>query len=272
MEGHKKGQHELALFAFKGGLAPSCNISIQSVAMPIKSAWPVDVKMLPVHDTKGSKQMIQTQYRRDGEDNRQGIHIKAFLNVSRNYLLLSQSAAKVKQVVQPLAASAPLHRATMRTYRKAVQSLLLAAGVGFFAAGPVMADPGCDHMRDHSEHHAKMMEAHHASLHKALKLSAEQEPAWNKLMQSEQAGAAMPAGQDDWSKLKAPERAEKMLEMATARQARMAEHVTALKAFYGVLSSEQQKVFDDFHAGPRDRMMGKPGARAPRAGKPAPGN
>jgi Spy/CpxP family protein refolding chaperone len=80
----------------------------------------------------------------------------------------------------------------------------------------------------------------------------------------------MHAGQtEDWTKLKAPERAEKMLEMAKARQARMAEHVTALKALYAVLTPEQQKTFEDFHSAPRERMRGKAAPKVQGADKPA---
>ena len=150
----------------------------------------------------------------------------------------------------------------MNSYRKIVQSLLLAAGVGAFTAVPAMADPGCGHMRGHSERHAKMLEQHHHQLHDALKLTAEQEPAWKTLIESEQSGPAMSSRQtEDWSKLNAPERAERMLELAKARQVQMTEHVTALKGFYATLTPEQQKTFETFHAGRHGGMAGKPGPK-----------
>lgn len=156
----------------------------------------------------------------------------------------------------------------MSSYRKVVQSLLLAAGVGAFATAPAMADPGCDHRGGHSERHAKMMEQHHTQLHDALKLTAEQEPAWKKLMDSEQPRAAAQGGPaEDWAKLNAPERAEKMLELSKARQAQMTEHVAALKAFYAVLTPEQQKTFEDFHASPRGGIAGKPAPKASSTSK-----
>lgn len=214
--------------------------------------------------------MTQIEKRQQGESRSQGMNIQAFLKTSRAYFSLTHFAGGPKEANPVVGVNATLHRTPMNNYRKAVQSFLLAASVGFFSAGPAMADPGCDHMKGHSEQHAKMMEQHHTQLHDALKLSAEQEPAWAKLMASEQPGEAMHGGQsEDWSKLKAPERAEKMLEMSKARQARMAEHVSALKAFYAVLTPEQQKTFEDFHAAPRDRMPGKAGPKAQRADKPA---
>ena len=213
--------------------------------------------------------MTQIEKPQQGETHSQGMNIQAFLNTSRAYFSLTRLAGGTKEAETAVGEKARLHKTPMNNYRKAVQSFLLAAGVGFFAAGPVMADPGCDHMQGHSERHAKMMQEHHTKLHDALKLSAEQEPAWVKLVASELPGEAMHGGQSEaWAELKAPERAEKMLEMSKARQARMAEHVSALKAFYAVLTPEQQKTFEDFHAAPRDRMPGKTGAKAQRADKP----
>ncbi len=151
----------------------------------------------------------------------------------------------------------------MTSSRKFIQSLLLAAGIGAFAAGPALAEPDCGRMDGHEGRHAKMLEQHHTRLHDALKLSGEQEPAWKKLMESEQPRAGQGAGKaEDWAKLNAPQRAEKMLELFKTREAKMTEHVTALKAFYAVLTPEQQKTFDDFHAGPRGRMAGKDAAKA----------
>mgnify|MGYP000084155066 CR=1 FL=1 len=53
------------------------------------------------------------------------------------------------------------------------------------------------------------------------------------------------------------ERAERMLERMRAHQSAMADHVAQLKAFYGQLSPEQQKIFDDAHRGERRGMRGR---------------
>jgi len=159
----------------------------------------------------------------------------------------------------------------MKPYRKIAQSLLLVAGLGAMASAPAMAGPDCGGMGSHREHHEKMMEQHHKQLHDALKLTPEQEPGWNKLMESEHHKPLVGVGkQEDWAKLKTPERAEKMLDLSKARQTQMEEHVEALKAFYAQLKPEQQKVFDDFHMGPRGGMRGKPAPRTRDAAK-APG-
>jgi len=199
------------------------------------------------------------------ENTRHAMSIKDFLSVSREYFALSSNARETKQQ-SSVTAKQPSTPAS--TYRKVVQSFLLAAGVGAFAAAPAMADSGCGYMGGNAERHAKMMEQHHTRLHDALKLTPEQEPAWKKLIESEQPRPALSGGQpEDWAKLNAPERAEKMLELSKARQVQLAEHVAALKAFYAVLTSEQQKTFEDFHAGPRGAMAGKRGAKAAGADK-----
>lgn len=190
------------------------------------------------------------------------MNIRNFLTDSRTYLALDKRTAISTT-------TARLQRSTMNSCRKVAQSLFLAAGLGALAAGPVLADPGCDHMGGHPGHHAQMQEQHHQQLHAALKLNPEQEPGWTKLMESEQAPAISEAQATDWSKLKAPERAEKMLELSKARQARMTEHAAALKAFYATLTPEQQKTFEDFHSGHHPRMHGKPGAKAAEQGKAA---
>lgn len=204
--------------------------------------------------------------------------IIAFIETSSQYLGLpnlkthSLSTSSYKLSTPP--AYFAFQRKIVTHYRKLIPSLLLATGLGAIFAGPAFADAGCGGMGGHTRHHeqhAKHMEQHHKMLHDALKLSADQEPAWKTLIDSEQhrpATGAVPA--DDWSKLNAPQRAEKMLEMTKARQEQMNQHVTALKAFYATLSPEQQKTFEDFHAGPRSGMRGKQGPGAPKLDKAAP--
>ena len=148
----------------------------------------------------------------------------------------------------------------MNPYRKLIPALLLAAGLGSLAA-PVFAESGCGAMSDRDyrhERYSKNMEQHQKKLHDTLKLSAEQEPAWKKLIESEQAmHPAKPAMREDWSKLSVTERADKMLELSKVRQERMGNHVVALKAFYAALTPAQQKSFEDFHAGARSAMGNK---------------
>jgi hypothetical protein len=50
----------------------------------------------------------------------------------------------------------------------------------------------------------------------------------------------------------------------------MLEHVVALKEFYAVLTPEQKKILDDFHAVPQRGKHGKPGPRPMDRASPKP--
>lgn len=92
----------------------------------------------------------------------------------------------------------------------------------------------------------KRMAEQQAVLKAELKITAQQEPAWNAFV-ARTAPEARPARQgprEDWSKLTTPQRLDKMAAMKTERDARMTQRHDAIKSFYAVLSIEQQKVFD----------------------------
>jgi len=61
-------------------------------------------------------------------------------------------------------------------------------------------------------------------------------------------GDGRPDGHDDFAKLTTPERLDKMSAMMSEhiarRQAEFQKHAAAIKAFYAVLSPEQQRAFD----------------------------
>lgn len=154
----------------------------------------------------------------------------------------------------------------MTRYRILASTILLASSLGVVAA-PRAADPYyCGAMGSHSEdwgQRAENIESHQQKLHAALKLTPEQEGTWKKLMDSAPHRAKVAPGKsEDWSKLTTPERADKMLERMKEHQAQQTEHVAALKEFYAMLTSEQKKTFDDFHAAPRAGMRGKPHHRS----------
>lgn len=160
----------------------------------------------------------------------------------------------------------------MQHYRKFVAPALLASALGACLASPALADPGCaapDGRLAHYENHGKDVELHHQQLHDALKLSAEQEAGWKKLMDAERPRPATAGGEsrkdsrEDWSRLTTPERAEKMLALAKAREERLSDYVTALKGFYATLSAEQKKTFEDMHAAQRREMRPRPALRNP---------
>ena len=95
--------------------------------------------------------------------------------------------------------------------------------------------------------HAK----HLANLKAKLKITASQEAAWNTFADSMKPPADMMGKRPDraeMEKLTTPERIDKMQalhkEHMAAMEAMMNKHAEATKAFYAVLSPEQQKTFD----------------------------
>jgi len=105
----------------------------------------------------------------------------------------------------------------------------------------------------------KYHEQHLAKLHDKLKLTAQQEPAWKKFAANNP--MADKSLRPDWTemeKLNAPQRLEKGLEHMKAMEAKMTEHLAALKEFYAVLTPEQQKVFDE-HTPPFGGREGRHG-------------
>lgn len=86
-----------------------------------------------------------------------------------------------------------------------------------------------------------------ADLKDKLKLTPAQEGAWTAFttaMQPSKMAHMQRPDPADMAKLTTPERMEKMQAMKTERDAHMAKRMEAVKAFYGSLTPEQQKVFD----------------------------
>lgn len=106
-----------------------------------------------------------------------------------------------------------------------------------------------------AERHAQMqkrMIEQQAAFKAELKLTPEQEPAWNAFVArtQPQPGAMLPRGErEDWSKLTTPQRLDKMQALKAERDAAMAKRVDAIKSFYAVLNADQQKTFDSKHMG-----------------------
>lgn len=82
-----------------------------------------------------------------------------------------------------------------------------------------------------------------------LKLTPEQEPAWNAFIArtQPQTRPARQGNREDWSKLTTPQRLDKMQALKVERDAAMAKRVDAIKSFYASLNADQQKVFDSKH-------------------------
>ena len=100
----------------------------------------------------------------------------------------------------------------------------------------------------------KYHEEHLAKLHDKLKLTAQQEPAWKKFSANNpMADKSLRPDPAEMAKLNAPQRMEKGLEHMKTMEAKMTEHLAALKEFYAVLTPEQQKTFDEHTPGFGDR-------------------
>jgi len=140
--------------------------------------------------------------------------------------------------------------------KKLIQSLLL-AGVMATATGAAFAQMDGGMMGHDGMHQmdpakrAKMHAKHLANLKAKLKITASQEAAWNTFADSMKPPADMMGKRPDraeMEKLTTPERIDKMQalhkEHMTAMEAMMNKHAEATKAFYAVLSPEQQKTFD----------------------------
>lgn len=82
-----------------------------------------------------------------------------------------------------------------------------------------------------------------------LKLTPEQEPAWNAFIArtQPQGRPARQGSREDWSKLTTPQRLDKMQALKVERDAAMTKRVDAIKSFYASLNADQQKVFDSKH-------------------------
>jgi Spy/CpxP family protein refolding chaperone len=99
------------------------------------------------------------------------------------------------------------------------------------------------------EHGKRRMQERLDQLHKDLKLTGEQEGDWkawfDKVNEAKQERREHRPDLEALGKLSAPERLEKMIEFGKARQAALEEVLGATKTFYGKLTPEQRKTFDD---------------------------
>jgi hypothetical protein len=122
-----------------------------------------------------------------------------------------------------------------------------------FAAAPAAGNPGPMMSGEHHQMEGDRLEhfqKRQAELHDKLKLDANQEAAWKTYIAAIQPPANPPRQQpENWQKLTAPERVEKMLAMMQEREAQMSKHLQAMKTFYATLSPLQKQIFDDNVAG-----------------------
>ena len=88
-----------------------------------------------------------------------------------------------------------------------------------------------------------------AALHDKLKLTPQQEPAWNAFIASARPEPRMARpDRAKWKDMTVPQRMESRLEMLKQAETGMTQRLEAVKRFYGVLTPEQQKVFNENYA------------------------
>ena len=107
---------------------------------------------------------------------------------------------------------------------------------------PPRGGPCGAHEGKFAEHVAKRL----AKLHDQLKLTEDQEQAWQAFVK-QMTPTASPTRPDwsEWSTLSAPDRMEKLVALMQARQNQLVNRASAVKAFYKVLTPEQQKIFNE---------------------------
>ncbi|MBC7215136.1 MAG: Spy/CpxP family protein refolding chaperone [Burkholderiaceae bacterium] len=138
------------------------------------------------------------------------------------------------------------------------------------AAAPAADTPRAQRMRDWQERREQHFAQRAAALKEALKLTPEQEPAWQDFMNAMQhrpQHARLDMNPDEFTKLSTPERLDRMRALRTQHIAEMDQRAEAIKAFYAKLSPQQQKTFDaqfmphQGMMGPHDKHPGRAGMR-----------
>lgn len=140
----------------------------------------------------------------------------------------------------------------MKTHTKAlILGLALLGPVAAHAEPPAppAAEPGRGPGGPWGEHGHRYTQERLDQLHKELKLTPEQEADWkawsDKVSEARKDRKEARPDHEALGKLPAPERLEKMIEFGKARQAALEEVLAATKTFYGKLTPEQRKTFDD---------------------------
>lgn len=135
--------------------------------------------------------------------------------------------------------------------KRIIRTLFVVIGLTLASASVFASKGDCDHgwSAEHEKGGAARFEKHMAKLHDALKLTSAQEAAWtefsNKMkpVDMEKPGMDKP-GHQDWEGLNAPDRLDKMLDNMKVREKQLAGHAATVRAFYGALTPDQQKIFD----------------------------
>jgi hypothetical protein len=141
----------------------------------------------------------------------------------------------------------------IRTCFTRLTAAAVAAAALAFTAAPSMAQQSADAgataaksaRPERSEHRGMRYHQAIARLKEKLKLTAEQESAWNTFSQSMEPAKRAPGERKDPATLTTPERVDQMHALRAKAAEAADRRGDAIKAFYAVLTPAQQKVFDD---------------------------
>jgi protein CpxP len=127
-----------------------------------------------------------------------------------------------------------------------IQTLFVAIGLTLASASVFASKGECDHAwsAEHENGGAARFDKHMAKLHGALKLTSAQEAAWTEFSNKMKPVKMDKPGHPDWKDLNTPDRLDKILDNMKSHEKQMAEHAAAVRAFYGALTPDQQKIFD----------------------------
>lgn len=126
--------------------------------------------------------------------------------------------------------------------------------------GPGINQPDAERRARLQERGTQHMAQRATDLKAKLKLSPEQEAAWNTYIAAMKPPARPPLpNRADIDKLSTPERLDKMRELRQQREAEFDQRDAATRTFYATLSPEQKKTFDD-NTG-RSFRHGRPGGQ-----------
>lgn len=113
-------------------------------------------------------------------------------------------------------------------------------------AGPGINQPDPERRARMQERMKERMGQRATELKARLKLSAEQESAWSAYAAAMKPPANPPMpNRAEIAKLSTPERLDRMRELRKQREAEFDKRDAATRTFYGTLSAEQKKIFDD---------------------------
>jgi periplasmic protein CpxP/Spy len=129
---------------------------------------------------------------------------------------------------------------------KIIQALFVAIGLTLASASVFASKGECDHAwsAEHENDGAARFDKHMAKLHGDLKLTSAQEAAWTEFSTKMKPAKMEKPGHPDWKDLSTPDRLDKMLDNMKSHEKKMAEHAATVRAFYGALTPDQQKIFD----------------------------